>query len=239
MAINLSGKTAVITGASTGIGAALAVQLHSLGVNLALAARRPTSHDLAGVLIGSVDVRDAASVQSFVDQAAQQFGRIDILVANAGVGHYAQFLDTPAQHAVEMIETNVFGTINLYRAGVPHIISGGRGGDLVTVASEAGRRGFPGEAIYCASKFAQVGLTRALDGEFREAGIRSANICPGGVHTEFAISDGRGRSHDDKGVQQMMRAEDVADLIVYTLTRPRDMRLLEVALRPMNEQSWG
>ena len=237
--LDISGKTAVITGASTGIGAALAQQLHKHGVNLALASRRPTNHGMDGVFAESVDVRDADQVKAFVDAAAEHFGRIDILVANAGVGHYAPFLDTPTDHALEMIQTNVEGTINLYRAGIPHILRHGEGGDLITVASEAGRRGFPGEAIYCASKFAQVGLTRALDGELREAGIRATNICPGGVHTEFAIAEGRGRTHDDPTVQKMMRAEDVADLIVYTLTRPRDMRLLEVALRPMSEQSWG
>jgi 3-oxoacyl-[acyl-carrier protein] reductase len=133
----------------------------------------------------------------------------------------------------------VLGTINLLRAGLPHLVSGGRGGDVITVASEAGRRGFAGEAVYSASKFAQVGLTRALDNEFRESGIRCTNICPGGVHTEFAMADGRGRTHDSPQVQKMMAAEDVADLITYALTRPRGMRLLEVALRPMSEQSWG
>ena len=236
---DLTGKVAVITGASSGIGRALAIQLNTLGVKLALGSRKPAELGLSDTLSQACDVRDAAQVAELVEAASNAFGRVDILVANAGVGHYASFLDTPDDHITEMIETNVLGTINLLRAGLPHVVAGGRGGDVITVSSEAGRRGFPGEAVYCASKFAQVGLTRALDGEFREAGVRCTNICPGGVHTEFAIGEGRGRSHDNPAVQKMMAAEDVADLIVYALTRPRNMRLLEVALRPMSEQSWG
>lgn len=239
MAEDLTGKVAVITGASSGIGQALAGQLHGLGVQLALASRSGKDPGLVGALAESVDVRDARQVQDFVEIANTRFGRIDILVANAGVGHYADFLDTPEDRIVEMINTNVLGTINLFRAGAPFVKAGGRGGDLIAVASEAGRRGFPGEAVYCASKFAQVGLTRALDNEFRADNIRCTNICPGGVHTEFAIGDGRGRSHEDESVRNMMAPEDVADLVVYALTRPRHMRLLEVALRPVSEPSWG
>ena len=236
---DLAGKVAVITGASSGIGAALARQLDGLGVKLALGSRHPDELGLSDVLAQQCDVRDPDQVRALVDGAVARFGRLDILVANAGVGHYATFLETPADHITEMIETNVLGTINLLRAGLPHVLDAGRGGDVITVSSEAGRRGFAGEAVYSASKFAQVGLTRALDNELREAGVRCANICPGGVATEFAMADGRGRTHDSPAVAQMMAAEDVADLIVYTLRRPRRMRLLEVALRPMSEQSWG
>jgi meso-butanediol dehydrogenase / (S,S)-butanediol dehydrogenase / diacetyl reductase len=236
---DLTGKVAVITGASSGIGRALAHQLHALGVKLALGSRKPSDLGLSDVVAQACDVRDRGQVGDLVDAAVQRFGRLDILVANAGVGHYADFLETPDEHVTEMIETNVLGTIHLYRAGLPHLRASGSAGDLITVASEAGRRGFAGEAVYSASKFAQVGLTRALDNELRGAGIRCTNICPGGVATEFAMADGRGRTPDSPSVQQMMAAEDVADLIVYALTRPRGMRLLEVALRPMSEASSG
>lgn len=235
----LTGKVAIITGASKGIGASLARQLHAQGVKLALASRSGDDLGLDGVVARAVDVQDAAAVAALADEARAELGPIDIAVANAGVGHYADFLDTPVDRIEEMLSTNVTGTINLYRAVLGPMIEAGQGGDLITVASEAGRRGFPGEAVYCATKFAQVGLTRALDGELREHGIRATNICPGGVHTEFAIDGGRGRNHADANVQAMMDPEDVADLIVYTLTRPRNMRLLEVALRPMSEASWG
>ena len=235
---NLSGKVAVITGASTGIGAALARTLSAQGVKLALASRAGTDLGLPDAIYRSVDVTDRAAVQAFVDEAATVFGSVDIAVANAGVGSYGQFLDVPEEHENEMIGTNVLGTIHLYRAAIPHITSAG-GGDLITVASEAGRRGLPGEAVYSASKFAQVGLTRALDNELRESGIRATNICPGGVWTKFALTDERGRTDGSEQLQGMMRAEDVAELISFTLTRPRHMRMLETALRPMTEASWG
>jgi 3-oxoacyl-[acyl-carrier protein] reductase len=183
-------------------------------------------------------VADRGVVDAFVEDAVSEFGKIDIAVANAGVGSYGQFLDVPKQHETEMISTNVLGTIHLYRAAVPHIINAG-GGDLVTVASEAGRRGLPGEAVYSASKFAQIGLTRALDNELREHGIRASNIAPGGVWTNFALDDGRGRAEGSEQLQGMMRPDDIAELIHFVLTRPRHFRILETALRPMTEAQWG
>ena len=236
---DLSGKVAVITGASTGVGAALAKRLHEASVNVVLASRNGTDLGLKGAIGQSCDVRDAGQVQTLVDTAMSTFGRLDILVANAGVGHYSGFLDTPREHVIEMMETNAMGTINLYRAGLAHMIKAGNGGDLITVSSQAGLHGFPGEAVYCASKFAQVGLTRAIDEEFRELGIRATSICPGGIHTEFAMGEGRGRVHDDPEVTSMMAAEDVSELIYFTLTRPRSMRIMEAGLQSMSEALAG
>jgi 3-oxoacyl-[acyl-carrier protein] reductase len=130
---------------------------------------------------------------------------------------------------------NLKGTVYAIRAALPHML--GREGDVVTLASEAGRRGLPGEAVYSASKFGQVGLTRALDGELREHGIRCTNVCPGGVATDFALDEGRGRPQEV--LAGMMTPEDVAELVVFILERPRRFRILETALRPMTEASWG
>jgi 3-oxoacyl-[acyl-carrier protein] reductase len=107
----------------------------------------------------------------------------------------------------------------------------------VTIASEAGRRGLPLEAVYCASKFAQVGLTAALDHELREHGVRCTNICPGGVATDFAM--GRGRTADMPQLAGMMKPQDVADAVLFVVSRPRTHRILEVAFRPVSETSWG
>ena len=93
------------------------------------------------------------------------------------------------------------------------------------MASEAGRRGFPYEAVYCASKFGQVGFTRALDHELREQGIRCSNVCPGGVATDFALEEGRGRT--PRRSPGMMSAEDVAAVVLFVLERPRHLRILE------------
>jgi 3-oxoacyl-[acyl-carrier protein] reductase len=233
--MSLEGKTAVITGASRGIGAAVARMLHERGVNLGLASRTGDDLGLGGVIARPCDVRDLGTLVGLCDATAQQFGGIDIVVANAGVGAYGPFLDLSREHLDEMVDVNLKGTLYAIRAALPHML--GREGDVITLASEAGRRGLPNEAVYCASKFGQVGFTRALDHELRPQGIRCTNICPGGVATDFALDDGRGRTTDV--LPGMMRAQDVAEVVVFTLERPRHMRILETAFRPMTEDSWG
>ncbi|HJX48995.1 MAG TPA: SDR family NAD(P)-dependent oxidoreductase [Gaiellaceae bacterium] len=233
--MNLDGKTAVITGASRGIGAALARMLHERGVKLGLASRSGDDLGLAGAVAQPCDVRDLDALTRLCDATAEAFGGIDIVVANAGVGAYGPFLELSRAHLDEMIDVNLKGTLYAIRAALPHML--GREGDVITLASEAGRRGLPNEAVYCASKFGQVGFTRALDHELREHGIRCTNICPGGVATDFALDEDRGRTPD--ALPGMMTAEDVAEVVVFALERPRHLRILETALRPMSETSWG
>ena len=232
----IEGRVALITGAGRGIGAATARLLASHGVKLGLASRRGEDPGVSGALVRATDVRDPSSIQSMVDLTAERFGRLDIVIGNAGVGAYGPFLDTPAEHIEEMIDVNVKGLIYTVRAALPHLFAS-EAADLVTVASEAGRRGLPYEAVYCSSKFAQVGLTAALDHELREKGVRCTNICPGGVATEFAM--GRGRTPDMPQLAGMMRPQDVAEAILFVLTRPRTQRILEIAFRPVTEPSWG
>jgi len=233
---SIDGKVALITGASRGIGAAVARRLAALDVKLCLASRTGDDLGIAGAVARRCDVRDPAQVGSAVDAAVERHGRLDILVANAGVGAYGPFLELSADFLEEMIDVNVKGTLYAVRAALPHLVSNGEG-DIVTVASEAGRRGLPYEAVYCASKFAQVGFTRALDHELRDRGVRCTNVCPGGVATDFALEPGRGRTSDV--LPGMMSADDVAEVIVFVLTRPRNHRILETAFRPMTEPSWG
>jgi meso-butanediol dehydrogenase / (S,S)-butanediol dehydrogenase / diacetyl reductase len=233
--MTLEGKTAVITGASRGIGAAVARMLHDRGCNLGLASRSGSDLGLGRVVARSCDVRDLDALAELCGATAERFGGIDIVVANAGVGAYGPFLDLSRDHLDEMLDVNLKGTVYVIRAALPHML--GRDGDIVTLASEAGRRGLPYEAVYCASKFGQVGLTRALDHELREQGIRCTNVCPGGVATDFALEEGRGRSRE--ALAGMMSAEDVAEVVVFTLERPRHLRILETALRPVTEASWG
>lgn len=235
---DFAGKTAVVTGASRGIGAAVARALHDRGASVGLASRSGGDLGLERSVALPTDVRDRAQVQALVDATAERFGGIDVVVANAGVGAYGPLVDLRPDHLDEMIDTNVKGVLYVAAAAVPHLIARG-GGDFVSVASEAGRRGLPNEAVYCASKFAQVGFTRALDHELRPHGIRCTNVCPGGVHTDFAIGDDRGRTPDMPVLERMMSAEDVAEAVLFVLTRPRSHRILEVAFRPMAEESWG
>ena len=234
--MRLGGKVAFVTGASRGIGAAVARALSAEGVSVGLASRSGDDLGLENAIGLACDVRDLGQVESAVAQTVERFGRLDVCVANAGVGSYHTLVDTPVEHLEEMIDVNLKGTIYAARASIPHLIASGAG-DLVTVASEAGRRGLPGEAVYCASKFGQVGLTRALDHELREHGVRCINVCPGGVATDFALEDGYGRTPDV--LEGMMSAEDVAEVVLFCITRSRGHRILETALRPMTEPSWG
>jgi 3-oxoacyl-[acyl-carrier protein] reductase len=233
---DLQGRVAMITGASGGIGAAVARSLAERGVRLGLASRRGLDLGLDDVIAEPCDVRDAATLETFAGRVAERFGGIDILVANAGVGAYGPFLELDPAHLEEMIDVNVKGTLYAVRAALPHL-QRSDAADIVTLASEAGRRGLPLEAVYCASKFAQVGFTRALDHELRPQGIRCTNVCPGGVATDFAM--GRGRTPEMPELAGMMTAEDVAETVLFVLTRPRNHRILEVAFRPVTEGSWG
>ena len=232
----LSESVALVTGASGGIGAAVARSLAEQGVRLGLASRSGGDLGLDGSIAAPCDVRDPAAVGAFVEQIVARFGRLDIVIANAGVGAYGPFLELDPGNLEEMIDTNVKGTIYTIRAALPHLLERD-GADIVTVASEAGRRGLPFEAVYSASKFAQVGFTRALDHELRPQGVRCTNVCPGGVATEFAM--GRGRTPDMPELAGMMSADDVAEAVLFVLTRPRNHRILEMAFRPMTEGSWG
>jgi NADP-dependent 3-hydroxy acid dehydrogenase YdfG len=233
----LLGRTALVTGASRGIGAATARALHASGVDLGLASRSGDDLGLPGVMAAEVDVRDPGSLAGLARATAERFGGLDILIINAGVGSYGPFLDLPDDELEDMIDVNVKGAIYSVRAALPYLLEAEGGADIVTVASEAGRRGLPNEAVYCASKFAQIGLTRALDHELRERGVRCTNVAPGGVATDFAI--GRGRTEDMPELAHMMSPEDVADVVLFVLSRPRNHRILEVAFRPVSEASMG
>jgi 3-oxoacyl-[acyl-carrier protein] reductase len=232
----LDGRVAIVTGASRGIGAAVARSLSAAGVKVGLGSRSGDDLGLDGTVGVRCDVRRLEDCDALVAATVERFGRLDILVANAGVGAYGPFLELPVEQLDEMLDVNLRGTIYAVRAALPHLLESDAA-DVVTLASEAGRRGLPLEAVYCASKFGQVGFTRALDHELRERGIRCTNVCPGGVATDFALDEGRGRSRD--ALAGMMSAEDVAEVVMFVLTRPRGHRILETALRPMTEQSWG
>jgi NADP-dependent 3-hydroxy acid dehydrogenase YdfG len=234
--ISLEGKVALVTGASRGIGAAVGRSLAAQGVRLGLASRSGDDLGIEGTVAAPCDVRRPDDLESLADATAERFGGIDILVANAGVGAYGPFLDLPPDQLEEMIDVNVKGTLYAARAVLPYLLKS-EAADLVTLASEAGRRGLPFEAVYCASKFAQVGFTRAMDHELHEHGIRCTNVCPGGVATDFAM--GRGRTPDMPELEGMMSSEDVAEVVLFVLTRPRNHRILETAFRPSTEPSWG
>jgi NADP-dependent 3-hydroxy acid dehydrogenase YdfG len=232
----VEGRVALITGASSGIGAATAKTLAEQGACVALASRRGSDEGIPGALARSCDVRDHRQIERFVAEVVERFGRLDVLVANAGVGAYGDFLDIAPEHLEEMIDVNVKGLLYTVRAGLPHLLES-PAADLVVVASIAGQRAPEGEAVYAASKFAQVGFMRSLDHELHRRGVRCSTIAPGGVWTEFAMGEGRGRSPGDADLPGMMRAQEIADAVLHAITRRRTHRVLEATILPMSDDS--
>jgi NADP-dependent 3-hydroxy acid dehydrogenase YdfG len=235
---DLTDKVVAITGATAGIGAASARALAAEGANVVLGARREERlRELADelgdqVAVVTMDVRDPAAAEELVASAVDRFGRLDALVANAGIGAYGGIMDLTDEQLRVMMDTNIAGTVWPIRAAVPRLLDVG-GGDIVIVASVAGLRGGGDEAVYAATKFAQVGLAGGLDRELREQNIRVSTLCPGGVATEFAM--GAGRTPDMPGLDDMLRAEDVAAAVVTVLRQPASMRTLIWSMRSIHE----
>jgi NADP-dependent 3-hydroxy acid dehydrogenase YdfG len=234
--MELEGKVALVTGASGGIGAAVARRLHEAGASVGLVSRRGESLGLERGLGLACDVRDRTALGAAADAVVERFGGLDVVVANAGVGAYGPFLELDPERLEAMIDVNLKGTLYTAAATLPHLIEAGEG-DFVSLSSVAGLRAFPGEAVYNASKFGQLGFTRALDHELRTQGVRASCICPGGVKTDFAI--GAGREEGDPELDGLLTADEVADVVLFTVTRPRRMRILTTSFRPITEPSWG
>lgn len=224
---NLTDTVAVITGASAGIGRATARELLAAGARVVVGARRRDRlqaleaeyPDRVAAVV--MDVRSPDDNRRLVQTALDRFGRLDSLIANAGIGMYGGILDHTDEALATMLDTNIAGTVWPIRAAVPHMTATGRG-DIVIVASVAGFRGGADEAVYTSTKFAQVGLAGSLDRELREKGIRVTVIGPAGTATEFAM--GTGRTQDMPQLQTYLRPEDVAFAIRTVLEQPRRLR---------------
>jgi NADP-dependent 3-hydroxy acid dehydrogenase YdfG len=241
MSQKLSGKTVLITGASAGIGWASALALAGEGANLILNGRRQerlvelaSAVQKAGgkavTFVGDAKEEDIA--RRAVDLAVKSFGSLDILINNVGVGNYKNLVDTSAEEYDEMMDSNVRSTFLFTRHAVPVMIKQGSG-IILMISSMAGVYGFGGEAVYCATKFAQVGFAQALDKELRPHGIKVGAICPGGVKTEFAL--GKGRTEQSVADSGMLDPEDVASVILMACTQSPRSRIIEVQMRTMDE----
>jgi NADP-dependent 3-hydroxy acid dehydrogenase YdfG len=224
---SLKDRVVVVTGASAGIGRATARELARGGAIIVVGARRrgrleTLEKEFPGQIVGvTMDVRLPDDARLLAREAIERFGRIDSLVANAGIGMYGGILDHSDEALASMLDTNVAGTVWPIRAVLPAMLEAGRG-DIVIVASVAGFRGGADEAVYAATKFAQVGLAGSLDRELRSKGIRVTVIGPAGTATEFAI--GAGRTVDMPELQTYLEPEDIAFAIRTVLEQPRRLR---------------
>lgn len=236
---SLEDRVIAITGATAGIGLAAAHAMGERGARLALLARRSERLEELVAAIGDDravavdgDVRSPDDCERLVATAVDRFGRLDSMIANAGIGVYGGIMDQTDEQIRDMVDTNLTGTVWSVRAAVPRLREAG-GGDIVIVASVAGLRGAADEAVYAATKHGQVGLAGSMDRELRPEGIAVSLICPGGVATEFAM--GTGREPDMPGLDDMLAPEEVADAIVTVLEQPRSMRTLLWSMRSMEE----
>jgi NADP-dependent 3-hydroxy acid dehydrogenase YdfG len=237
----LEGKVALITGASAGIGQACARALAGEGAQLVLTARRQERLDAlkkeaeslgSDAVTFAGDAREEQTAIQTVKAAVDAFGRLDILVNNAGAGNYKNLVDTSAEDYDGLMDTNVRSTFLFTRHTVPVMLQQ-KSGTILMISSMAGVYGFGGEAVYCMTKFAQVGFAQALDRELRENGIKVGAICPGGVKTEFAI--GKGRTEKGVADSEMLDPEDVAGVVLLACTQSPRSRIIEVQMRTMAE----
>ena len=224
---DIKGSVVVITGAGSGIGLATAKALLAKGARVVLGARTTTEIDAlvvsnAGKAIGMVcDIRQPEDCQKLMDLAIKSFGQIDSVIANAGIGLYGGIMDYTDERLNEMMETNLQGTIWTVRAAVPHLKKNS-GGDIVILCSISGYRSKRNQAVYAATKHAQVGLAIGLDDELREDKIRVTLIAPAATETNFAVGDGR--TLEDAARTGYLKAADVAFAIEAVLEQPRRLR---------------
>lgn len=241
----LAGQVAVITGASRGIGRAAALAFAKAGVHVAVTARNAeelqslvAECQALGVKAQAfpADATDAQAMTAVRDGVLSAFGHVDIVVANAGVARYGSLLETSIEDYDWMMNTNMRTTFLACHAFVPQMVER-KSGSVIIVSSQAGLYGFPNEAVYCATKHAQVGFANALDGELRPLGIKVSVIAPGGVRTTFAF--GTGRTPEMPALAGMLEAEDVAEAIVFAAAQPLKSRIPLIEMRPMSEKKYG
>lgn len=229
-----SGKTALITGGSRGIGRATAKLLVEAGMNVVLTARNGeesnqvarelTQHGPGRALGLACDVRDLASQQGVVKVAVGEFGGLDLLVANAGVGGRASILDLEPEFWHDVIDTNLTGAFYSVKAAVPALIE--NAGMIVTIGSLAGANFFAGGAAYNASKFGLLGFTQAVMLDLRDHGVRVSTIMPGSVATTFA---NRAITPEDAW---KIDPDDIATTVLYLFKMPARSLPSKVEIRP-------
>jgi NADP-dependent 3-hydroxy acid dehydrogenase YdfG len=243
----LRDRVAVVTGASSGIGAAVARALAREGARVALVARRQDAlleeqstlerEGCARSLIVPTDVTDRAQVASLVSRAEEELGPVDVLVNCAGVMYYTLMRNLREEEWNRTVEVNCKGMLNCVAAVLPGMLERGRG-HVVTISSDAGRKVFPGLAVYSASKFFVEALSQGLRLETAGAGLRVTTVQPGNVATDLRSLSGDEEALDlygQPGGARVLDAEDVAAAVVYALTQPEHVAVNEVLVEPRDE----
>lgn len=236
--MELSGALAVVTGATEGIGRAIAFQLGGAGARLAICARsepnvRATVKDLQDAEFDAVgmpcDVSDPVAVDAFAAFITKQRGAPRVLVNNAGIGRFKPLSQLSLEDWDVTMGVNVRSLFLMTRAFLPGMTESG-GGTIVNIASLAGRNGFEGGTAYCTSKHAVLGFSKALMLEVRKQNVRVVAVCPGSVATPFMDKQARERPNRDR----VLTADDVAHVVVSSLTVSDRAMVSELDIRPTN-----
>jgi 3-hydroxy acid dehydrogenase/malonic semialdehyde reductase len=234
--LDLSGKRAIVTGASSGIGRATARALAEVGVRVAGGARRVERLETEIAL--PLDVTDPAGCDRFVADAVERLGGLDILFNNAGLAlGRAPFDDSTEEDEATVFGVNVAGLVRMTRLCLPHLADWGH---IVNMGSVAGRQAYPGGATYVAAKFAERGFTYALREDLLGRPIRITTVDAGLVETEFSLVRFKGDAEQAAAVYRgvdPMTAEDVADCVLFALTRPWHVNVDEIVVKARNQAS--
>ncbi len=236
---DLTGKVAVITGASSGIGEATARLLVSEGVRVVLVARRHERiaalvEDLGDAAVAlTADVGDAAAVTAVFAEVEQRFGGLDLLFNNAGLGVNARFEASDPADWKRMIDVNLYGVLHCTQAAIP-LMRGRAGAMISSVSSVGGRYGTESWSVYSATKFAVVGFHDALRKELGGEGIRVSVIEPGAVWTEFGQNVSEAMRERRESLDALT-SEDVAQALVYAFAQPPRVLVEEILIRPVKQ----
>jgi len=236
--VDLGGKTAIVSGASSGIGASTVRKLREAGVRVAGGARRVERID-ADVAI-ELDVRDEGSAAAFVEEAAAELGGVDILFNNAGLalGRYP-FWESNPEDEERVLHTNVDGVMRMTRLTLPHIRDGGH---ILFMGSVAGRQAYPNAASYVTAKFGLRGFVYALREDLLGRPIRITTVDAGLVETEFSIVRFKGDEDQAKAVYaglDPITPDEVADCLMFAITRPLHVNVDELVIKTLQQSSGG
>ncbi len=236
--LDLTGKRAIVTGASSGIGKATARALAEAGVRVAGGARRVERLETEVAL--ELDVTEPESCERFVAEAVEQLGGLDILVNNAGLAlGRAPFDESTEEDEAAVLGVNVSGLIRMTRLCLPHF---GDWGHIVNMGSVAGRQAYENGSIYVTSKFAERGFTYALREDLLGRPIRITTVDPGLVETDFSLVRFKGDEEKAAAVYQgveAMQPDDIAECILFALTRPWHVNVDEIVVKARNQSSGG
>lgn len=242
--MKLQNKIAVITGAGKGIGKATAELFLKEGAKVVLTSRNKSDleqliaenksyNDNISVIAG--DISKEETINKVIDETIGNHGRIDILVNNAGFGIFDNLVDSKLEDFDSVFNTNVRSLYLITKGFLPYMIKE-QSGTIINIASVAGKQGFATGSIYCASKHAVMGLSRALMLEVRQYNIRVCAVCPGSVATEFFRADSQTTLSSSK--ESVLQAENIAETILLAASLPENVTLHEIEVRPTNPRKY-